>query len=95
MALILMATLAAAVLLTLRHQRYQAMHEMVRLHQQIQADRQALWKCQSQLAGELSPKALAQSVVQAKLALEPLVGPPATGDDVRTASVQSNNHGHP
>ena len=70
--LIASVTVGAAVLLHLRQQRFDAMYEMALLHQQMNADRQALWHWQARIAAATEPPTLIQALARAELALEPV-----------------------
>lgn len=59
------------VLLGYRQQRFEVMHEMTRIHSQMNDSRQTIWETQSKIAGRLQPQRLAAAIDRAKLALEP------------------------
>lgn len=63
----------AAALLSLRQQRLQTMHEIARLHEQMDAARQRTWDLQVRIAQQLEPGALQAALKRASLELEPLV----------------------
>lgn len=65
-----------AVLLGLRQQRLETMHDMVRMHREMDAVHQQTWDMQVRIANQLEPEMLREAVEQAQLTLEP-VAPPA------------------
>lgn len=94
---IVFVTVTGALLLVLRHQRYVAMHEMARLHEEMNRSRQQLWDTQAKIAMDVRPQALRAAIAQAKLELEPVTpaARPATGPvTVRTADSRSSRHAH-
>ena len=64
--------IVAAVLLTMRQQRFETMHEMAQLHRQMNDDRQRLWNLQTDISRRLEPDALRAAMVRAQLTIEPL-----------------------
>lgn len=69
---VVFATAVAAVLLGLRQQRLQVMHEMAQLHAQINEDRQAMWDLQVRIAERMQPEALHEAIARAGLEVEPI-----------------------
>jgi hypothetical protein len=65
------ATLVGAGLLHLRQQRFDAMHEMASLHQQMNEDRMVLWQWQARIARAAEPPVLISAIARAQLELEP------------------------
>jgi len=76
--LILFATVVAAMLLEMRQERFEAMHEMATLHRQMDQQRQSMWKLQASIADAADPPALMHAIERTELALEP-VAPPDGG----------------
>lgn len=62
----------AAVLLTMRQQRFEAMHEMAQLHRRMNVDRHALWNLQTDISRHLEPDTLRAAMARARLTVEPL-----------------------
>ena len=73
--LILFATVVAAMLLAMRQERFEAMHEMATLHQQMDRQRQSMWKLQARIADAADPPALLHAIERTELALEPVTPP--------------------
>lgn len=77
--LIVAMTALAVSVLALRQQRYDTMHEMAVLHQQLNGNRQDLWHWQSRIAERTEPGALQDALKRAGLVLEPVTtAPPQT-----------------
>jgi len=74
--LIVCLTALAATMLQLRQRRFEAMHEMATLHQQMNQHRQDLWLWQSRIADATDPNELRDAVARAGLELEPLIAQP-------------------
>ncbi|MEX0655683.1 MAG: hypothetical protein WD534_16420 [Phycisphaeraceae bacterium] len=92
---IVFAVVIGAVLLGMRQQRLEAMHEMVRMHREMDAIRQQTWDLQVRIAGELEPELLREAVERANLTLEPAT-PPALavpGPAQRHPRVAEMEHG--
>lgn len=73
---IVFAAAVGAALLGLRQHRLELMHDMVRVHREMDAVRQQTWDVQVRIAEQLEPEALRQAIEQADLSLEP-AAPPA------------------
>ena len=73
--LILFTTVVAAVLLEMRQERFEAMHQMATLHQQMDQQRQSMWKLQTRIADAADPPALLHAIERTELALEPVTPP--------------------
>ena len=89
--LIVCITFVALLLLAMRQQRVEAMHEMVTLHRQINQHRQTLWHWQSKIADTTDPTSLREAIARAGLALEPATqqqAPPGATYIVRAAHDQ-------
>ncbi len=71
--LIVCLTALAASMLELRQRRFEAMHEMATLHQQMNQHRQDLWLWQSRIADATDPITLRDAVARAGLDMEPLI----------------------
>lgn len=88
---IVVCVVIALALLHLRQQRYAMMNEMVRLHEQIDSQRQTMWDDQVRIAEHSSPQGLRQALEHVNLDLEtitPTQGRPrpaslASADDAR------------
>ena len=76
-AVILSVVLLGMVLLNLRQQRLDAMHDMASLHQRVNQLRTAMWDSQTRIAEQMQPTRLRQAIQRAGLELEPL-GPIST-----------------
>ncbi|MFA9478355.1 hypothetical protein ACERK3_08605 [Phycisphaerales bacterium AB-hyl4] len=72
---IVFAAAIGAVLLGLRQHRLEMMHDMVRVHREMDAVRQQTWDLQVRIAERLEPEALRDAVERADLSLEPAVPP--------------------
>ena len=68
--LIFLASLMGVVLLNLRQQRIDAMHEMVALHREIRRSREAVWATQVQIAEHIAPSQLHEAIARSALELE-------------------------
>src|SRR5689334_17146010 len=71
LAVIIFVVGIAVVLLGMRQERLASMHEMARLHAQMNRSRQAMWDRQVRVADKTEPKKLTQALERAKLRLEP------------------------
>jgi cell division protein FtsL len=71
-AVVVIVTVLAAVLLGLRQQRLQMMHEMARTHSQINTARQDVWDLQVRIAERMEPEFLRAAIQRAGLELEPI-----------------------
>ncbi len=81
LALIVFATIVALLLLAMRQQRVEAMHQIVNLHRQIEQDRHALWRWQSRIADSTNPVSLRQAIDRTSLDLEP-AGTPGLSEEL-------------
>jgi cell division protein FtsL len=72
-ACVLIAAATAMSLLALRQRRIDQMHQMATYHRQMRQASQSLWELQVEIADQLRPERLRQSVAQAGLKLEPVV----------------------
>lgn len=88
---ILAVAAVAVVLLGYRQQRFESMHEMAKLHSQINNSRQEIWETQVRIAGRLQPERLAKSIERSKLALQPAV-PGWTSPETRMVSAKGRNN---
>jgi len=70
--LIVFATIVAATLLQMRQQRFEAMHEMATLHQQMDTQRKSMWNLQAEIADAARPPTLLNAIERTELALEPV-----------------------
>jgi len=94
--LIVVGTLTASALLTLRQQRYETMHQMTQLHQQIATNRRDLWDMQTRIAGQLKPDVLTEAVKRAQLQLESVTPAGPDWTDSQTANASPlDHHGQP
>jgi len=84
---VLFAAGVAAVILTLRHQRYETMHEMAMIHRQIDISRQNLWDRQTRIAAELKPELMRQTIEDARLKLIPVAPTIQPIEPTRTAEL--------
>lgn len=71
--LLMIAIVVGAVLLALRQQRLQLMHEMVQVHSQIDRSRQAIWDYQVKITERTEPNRLRDVIARHRLQLEPAV----------------------
>lgn len=71
-AVVVIGTALAAVLLGMRQQRLQMMHEMARMHSKINASRQEVWDLQVKIAERMEPEFLKAAIARAELQLEPI-----------------------
>jgi hypothetical protein len=67
---IIIAALTGAVLLGLRQQRFETMHNMAKLHAGMNSTRQTLWNLQTRVAGQIEPSHLQDAVTAANLPFE-------------------------
>ena len=72
LAVILSATLLGAMLLDMRQQRLEAMHEMAELHSRISQLRTSMWNLQGRIASKVEPQQLRAAIERAGLNLEPI-----------------------
>ena len=70
---VIVATAVAAVLLGLRQQRLQLMHEMAAMHSRINDNRQVMWDLQVRIAERTQPEALHAALARAELEVQPIV----------------------
>lgn len=70
--LVVFATVVGSLLLIMRQQRVDAMHEMAMLHRQINHHRHGLWQWQTKIADATDPPTLQEALVRAGLELEPI-----------------------
>lgn len=75
--IIVLGLLVGVVLLNQRHQRIDAMHDMTRMHRQMNRTRQAIWTHQAHIAERIQPQNLQTAVERAGLELEPITPMPA------------------
>ena len=85
MTAVLVLVLAFAVVLGLRQQRLELMHEMSVLHQQMDADRKETWDLQTDIAARTQPQKLRDAAERVGLEFEPLTTPEDTADSRRVA----------
>lgn len=74
-ALIVFAVALAVVMLSLRQQRFEAMHEMAELHREMNAAREAIWDRQVEIAARTRPQRLERALESSGAPLEPVVQP--------------------
>lgn len=74
--IVLFVTAVAAVLLGYRQQRLRMMHDIARMHTQMDHARKDMWSAQVRIAGKLEPRQLQKSIERAKLDLEPIMPMP-------------------
>jgi hypothetical protein len=72
---VLFATAIGAALLGLRQQRMENMHEITRLHNQMDQLRRQTWDLQVRIAAGITPQALEQAVDRGDWLMEPTVVP--------------------
>ncbi|WP_432799411.1 hypothetical protein [Poriferisphaera sp. WC338] len=82
---------AAAIgigLLALRQQRLEMMHEMTRLHSEMDVIRRDIWEKQVKIAEKTDPQSLKEASARANLVLEPATPSPtsATENNMRVVS---------
>jgi hypothetical protein len=75
----------AVVLLGLRQQRFEMMHEMAELHGKMNHSREQMWDLQVKIAGRVDPQRLAKALERAKLQLVNVTQPPAPKEPVLVA----------
>ena len=90
--LVLCATLTGLCLLMLRHHRYETMHAMAKLHQQVIVTRQQLWEQQTHMARKLNPDDLKQALASTDITYESAMRVPTQVLPIRTASKQMDIH---
>lgn len=71
MVMVLCAGVVGGLLLGLRHRRLYLMHEMTRMHEQMEQDRKTIWQHQVTISEATTPQRLAEAVRERKLDLEP------------------------
>lgn|GEM_PF-3289526 len=86
---VMLAVAIAMSLLAFRQRRIDQMHHIAAHHREMRQARQNLWELQVQIANELKPAAIKDSVQQAGLELEPVI--PVRG--VETAEAKGRTHG--
>lgn len=69
---VVFAAAVGAVLLGLRQQRLQLMHEMTRMHAQMNGSRQDTWDLQVKIAERTQPTELREAITRLNLELEPI-----------------------
>lgn len=69
---VVFAAAVGAVLLGLRQQRLQLMHEMARMHAQMNRSRQDTWDLQVKIAEGTQPGELREAIARSNLELEPI-----------------------
>ena len=69
---VVFAAAVGAVLLGLRQQRLQLMHEMARTHAQMNRSRQDTWNLQVEIAEKTQPTELREAIDRLNLELEPI-----------------------
>ena len=69
---VVFAAAVGAVLLGLRQQRLQLMHEMARMHAQMNRNRQDTWDLQVKIAEKTQPTELREAIARLNLELEPI-----------------------
>jgi len=67
---IIIAALTGALLLGLRQQRFETMHEMAKTHSAINSTRQTMWNLQTRVAGSIEPTRLQDAITKANLPFE-------------------------
>ena len=82
---VVVLVLAFAVLLGLRQQRLELMHEMSVLHRQMDGDRKETWDLQTAIAARTQPQKLREAAERVGLELEPLATPEDLKDSHRVA----------
>jgi len=75
---VILAVAIAMSLLALRQRRIDQMHQIAAHHREMRQARQQLWQLQVQIADELKPASLQESIKQAGLELEPVIPVTAT-----------------
>ncbi len=69
---IVLGLLIGLVLLNQRHRRVDAMHDMMKMHRDMNRTRQAIWAHQAAIADRIHPAELEKAVERAGLKLEPI-----------------------
>lgn len=64
-------TVIGGVLLALRQQRFELMHDITKQHKHIEQTQQTLWELQASLARGTGREALREAITAAGLSLEP------------------------
>ncbi len=90
---VVFAAAVGAVLLGLRQQRLQLMHEMARMHTQMNHSRQDTWDLQVKIAERTQPTELREAIARLNLELEPITpSDPATSWPSTVAGVDSGRN---
>jgi len=76
-AMIIFVTALGAGMLALRQQRWEAKHEITRMHQQMEQSRRSTWESQVKVAAELQPDKLEHKIMVSQMDMEPIT---ATND---------------
>ncbi len=76
-AMIVFVTALGAGMLALRQQRWEAKHQITRMHQQMEQSRRSTWESQVKVAAELQPDKLEHKIMVSTMDMEPIT---ATND---------------
>ena len=79
------AAAIGAVVLGLRQQRLQLMHEITKMHGQMNRQRHDIWDLQIRIADRLEPERLRHAVAGADLDVEPITPSSPPGEPVAVA----------
>ena len=85
---IIIAAVTGAMLLGLRQQRFETMHNMAKIHSGMNSTRQTMWNLQTRVAGHIQPARLQEAITQANLPFETFT--PSTPVEAKLASSQQN-----